>query len=69
MMFFLKVVFFYYFKEIRDEIREITRVKTNMIRLENESSTLGLLVTTQFEVLTSLDSELHLVLTGYDFKH
>jgi hypothetical protein len=30
--------------------------------LENKSSTLGLLVTTQFEVLASLDTELHLVL-------
>jgi hypothetical protein len=32
--------------------------------LENKSSTLGLLVTTQFKVLTTLDGELHLVLTG-----
>jgi hypothetical protein len=31
-------------------------------RLENKSSTLGLLVTTKFEVLATLESELHLVL-------
>lgn len=33
-------------------------------KLEDKSSTLGLLVTTQFEVLATLDRELHLVLAG-----
>lgn len=63
--FFCKIVF--YFIEIRDEIREIIEVEINTIRLENESSTLGLLVTAQFKVLTSLDSELHLILAGCCF--
>jgi hypothetical protein len=41
---------------------QYTKIKRS--NLENKSGTLGLLITTQFEVLTSLDSELHLVLTG-----
>jgi hypothetical protein len=36
--------------------------------LEHKSSTLGLLVTTKFKVLATLESKLHLVLAGSAFE-
>jgi hypothetical protein len=48
--------------------RERERELLNCMRLEHEGSTLGLLVTTQFEVLATLDGELHLVLALGTFQ-